>query len=484
MILKPNTNVEKERRWDDYALVNAPYEGSQYIRQYIERFNTVSYFNEYAGLLSYFFIIGQVLCPYVRVPIHGSYIDCRLHVFWIQQSRTGKSIAYEFTAKVLKECGVETEKFSAGSDAKLIGTVDQKPVLDDKGNATGEMENIVIPGILNGYKTLLFDEGSVLLNDQKAYFSEKILYLQQAMAPIGSETNVLVKHLKGGTVYTPSGVSLWATTFPPKDIMAHVLEKGFFQRVFLYQNDVNIETRQTTSEHRISGAYIPVPDQVWSYEMLAKTILEIKSDIKERLLEACALSEEDYDALDDSSKEDLAVKYSYSLFSPGPSYHAALLSAVDDYYALIKGIQDVTIRETAMSFLPNVENYTMIFSNLIAATMRTSVISGDHVMMATEIIYDNLHNLIIWLENKQDYRASKKRDLAIRDWKGAYNKCHKVMHDRLHREVVRKSELEQIYSNLNQVSVKTAKRRMKDLIDANLAKIIKEGRNAFIMLEV
>ncbi len=74
--------------------------------------------------------------------------------------------------------------------------------------------------------------------------------------------------------------------------------------------------------------------------------------------------------------------------------------------------------------------------------------------------------------------------MAIRDWKGAYNKCQKVMHDRLRREVVRKSELEKIYSSLNQVSVKTAKRRMKDLIDANLAKIIKEGRNAFIMLEV
>ena len=121
--------------------------------------------------------------------------------------------------------------------------------MDEDGKRVGGVDFEVVPGLLNGYKTLLFDEGSILLDDSKSYFSQKILFLQQAMAPIGSETNVLVNHLKGASIYTPSGISLWATTFPPKDIMHHVLEKGFFQRVFLYQNDVNLETRQTTSEH-------------------------------------------------------------------------------------------------------------------------------------------------------------------------------------------------------------------------------------------
>ena len=212
----------------------------------------------------------------MRIPIHGAHIDCRVHVFWIQQSRTGKSIAYEFTAKLLEACGIPREDFTAGSDAKLIGTVDERPVYDDEGKPTGEKEYITIPGILNGYKTLTFDEGSVLLNDSKAYFSDKILYLQQSMAPLGSASNVMVKHLVGGTVRTPSGVSLWMTTFPPKDIMAHVLEKGFFQRVFLYQNDVGIEQRQTTSEHRLSGAYVPVPDNVWGYDELAEYLIEVR----------------------------------------------------------------------------------------------------------------------------------------------------------------------------------------------------------------
>ena len=96
----------------------------------------------------------------------------------------------------------------------------------------------------------------MLLNDSKAHFSDKILYLQQAMAALGSETNVLVKHLVSGSVKTPSGVSLWMTTFPPKDIMSHVLEKGFFQRVFLYQNSVTFSLQKCVVLLKIRTIYL------------------------------------------------------------------------------------------------------------------------------------------------------------------------------------------------------------------------------------
>ena len=480
MLLRPTTDAGG-RKWDDYTLIKSDFEGSKYIRNYIGRFNTVSFFNEYAGMLSYFFCAGQMLAPYMRIPIHGSHVDCRVHVYWIQQSRTGKSIAYEFTAKLLKECGIETESFSSGSDAKMIGTVQQQAIYDDDGKPIGE-ENVTIPGLLNGYKTLLFDEASVLLNDQKAYFSDKILYLQQAMAPIGSETNVLVKHLVGGSVRTPSGVSMWMTTYPPKDIMNHVLEKGFFQRGFLFQNDVGVEQRQTTSEHRMGGVYVPVPDKLWSYADLADFIIGITNEVKGRLLKAAGLTEEEWDALPEGQKEDTAIAYSYDIFSIGPSYHAALLNAVDDYYSLIKGINNDIIRETAMSFIPNVENYTIIFANIIAATMKTSVITADHIMMATEIIYDNLHNLIIWLEQKQDVKAKKRRENEMHGWKKAYNACGKFAHKKSGKEVVAKKDLEKRYASEAGVSTRTAERRLDKLIANSQATRLMDGRKAFIHL--
>ena len=478
MLLRPTT-AAGGRKWDDYTLVKSDFEGSKFIRNYISRFNTVSFFNEYAGLLSYFFVAGQVLAPYMRIPIHGSHVDCRVHVYWIQQSRTGKSIAYEFTAKLLKACEIETEQFSAGSDAKLIGTVQLQAQYDDEGKPCGE-EYITVPGILNGYKTLLFDEASVLLNDAKAYFSDKILYLQQAMAPIGSETNVLVKHLVGGSVRTPSGVSLWMTTYPPKDIMAHVLEKGFFQRVFLYQNDVGVEQRQTTSEHRMGGVYVPVPDKVWSYQDLADVILDIQGEVKKRLFKATKLTEEDWDALTDGEREDLAIRHSYDIFTVGPSYHAALLNAVDEYYSLIRGINNDLIRETALSFIPNVENYTIIFANLIAATMKSKVITADHIMMATEIIYDNLHNLIIWLEQKQDVRSQKKRTGEIHDWKKTFNKSGKYAHKRAGKETVSKKDLEARYAKEQGVSVRTAQRRLDKMIENGIIIRLMDKNRAYV----
>jgi len=480
MLMRSDTDTT--RKWNDYALVKSDYEGSKFVRNYIERFNTVSFYNEYAGLMSYFFVMGQLLAPYMRIPIHGVFIDSRFHIYWIQQSRSGKSVAYEFISKILKMCGVETEVFSSGSDAKLIGTTKEVAIYDEEGKPTGQTEHEVIPGILNGYKTLLFDEASILLNDQKAYFSDKILYLQQAMAPIGSETNVLVKHLVGGTVRTPSGVSLWCTTFPPKDIMHHVLEKGFFQRVYLYQNDVSLETRHTTSEHRLAGAYKPVPDKLWKYEDLAARMVECRDLIRDRLFVAAGITQEEWDAMKDGEREDLAVKHAYDIFKAGPSYHAALFNALDDYYGLVRGVADDNIRETAISFLPNVENYTCIMANIIAATMQSTVITAEHVMMAKEMIYDNLYNLIIWLEQKQNYKAAKKTQAEVHSWRTSFNKADKEIHPKTGKECVKKADLENRYAQENSVSVKTAKRRLDKLLENKTAERYMKGRVAYISM--
>jgi len=159
------------------------------------------------------------------------------------------------------------------------------------------------------------------------------------------------------------------------------------------------------------------------------------------------------------------------------------LNAVDDYYDLIKGIQNENIRETAMTFIPNVENYTIIFANIIAATMKTSVITADHIMMATEIIYDNLHNLTIWLEQKQDFRESKKREAASHTWRKAYNKCKRVVDKRSGREVVSKTDLQKVYSQMEGVAVRTAERRLDKMISGKMLIRLQVGKRVFIALE-
>ena len=63
-----------------------------FLKGYVERFGKVSIDNDIPALLSFFFIQGQIAAPYVRIPWDASHLDPRVHVFWIQPSRTGKSI--------------------------------------------------------------------------------------------------------------------------------------------------------------------------------------------------------------------------------------------------------------------------------------------------------------------------------------------------------------------------------------------------------
>ena len=58
------SQADTTRKWYDYSVVTSPYDGSKFLRQYVERFSTVSFFNEYAGLLSYYYILAA--SPYME----------------------------------------------------------------------------------------------------------------------------------------------------------------------------------------------------------------------------------------------------------------------------------------------------------------------------------------------------------------------------------------------------------------------------------
>ena len=183
------------------------------LKAYLHHFSQTSMKNEMPGLLSFFFIQGQTTLPYVRLPTGDTHLDLRVHVFWIQPSRTGKSIAWNFISDIMEEAEIPFELFASGTDAGLIGSTNA--ILDDKGKPTGEYETV--EGLLSGRKAINFDEGSILLTPNK-HSQETVLYLQTACNPVGSGNNTLVKHMKGNKIEVPSLVSLWITTYPPKGV--------------------------------------------------------------------------------------------------------------------------------------------------------------------------------------------------------------------------------------------------------------------------
>ena len=194
------------------------------IRGYLDHFRRVSKNNDIPGLLSFFFIQGQLAAPYVRIPMDNIHLDPRVHVFWIQGSRSGKSISWSVINKLMKELDLPTDAYTEGTDAGLIGS------WDSVADGNGGFDNVLRPGLLAGQKALNFDEGSLLLKPGK-FSQNTVLYLQTACNAIGSEENIMRKHNAGDPIEIESMVSLWITTYPPQGVKEYVLHKGIFQRV-------------------------------------------------------------------------------------------------------------------------------------------------------------------------------------------------------------------------------------------------------------
>ena len=59
------------------------------------------------------------------------------------------------------------------------------------------------------------------------------------------------------------------------------------------------------------------------------------------------------------------------------------------------------------SFMPAVENYTVIFATHMAMLDKSWEVTGEHVDMAKDILYDLTRNLILWLEDEVEVGYKK-----------------------------------------------------------------------------
>jgi len=297
---------------------------------YLHHFSQTSMKNDVPGLLSFFFIQGQVLLPYVRIPTGDTHLDPRVHVFWIQPSRTGKSIAWNFMSDIMDNSDVDYELFASGTDAGLIGSYEKE--LDEDGKPTGE--NILQPGLLAGRKALNFDEGSIILNPG-SHSQETVLYLQTACNPVGSSNNKLVKHMKGQKIETDSEVSLWITTYPPKGVKDYVLTKGIFQRVLLYWAHWDMDSRQEVSNQRLGTFFQRSEKTDVSKEDLYDYFRETQIAVRDRLLNLAEVKYTEWYDMSNEERHSIAKEYMWDMFSAGNDFHTALFQASDDLYEML-----------------------------------------------------------------------------------------------------------------------------------------------------
>jgi len=376
------------RLLDNYTAINK----FPIFKGYIEHFGNTSIDNDIPGMLSFFFVQGQIAVPYVRIAWGSSHLDPRVHTFWIQSSRTGKSIAWEFVGDVLRDINVPTDLYTTGTDAGLIGGYEESTDSD------GIKENILKEGFLNGRKALNFDEGSIILNPNK-HSQETVLYLQSACNPVGSNNNVLVKHTKAGRIETESLVSLWITTYPPAGVKEYVLTKGIFQRVLLYWSNWTMERRMNVSHIRAESAFKKIPKMKVSYDEVTNYFMTLEKRLRDKVLDVTETPFVEWDSMSRERQEDLLQESMTEIFSATDDFYPAMFDAIEEYYELLTGLGP-GISEVVASFVPAMENYTVIFATHMAMMDETWEVNGDHVDMSKEILYDLFKNLIQWLEGE------------------------------------------------------------------------------------
>jgi len=423
------------------------------LKGYLSHFREVSKNNEIPGMLSFFYILGQVSLPFVRIPIGGSNIDSRVSVFWIQDTRTGKSVAFEIVQRVCRDIGIEAVDYSTGTDAALVGSFVQE---------NSDEPPVQRPGVLAGRKCMNFDEGSILLKPNQ-HSEGTVLFLQTALNAAGTGRNVLTKHLRDGTINIKSEVSLWITTFPPKGIREHVLDKGIFQRVLLYWRDWTIEMKREVAHELAASVHRRTKHSV-SYNEIIKFFNELQLSLRRRVCDLVGITPLQWEEADDDSQEAWAMEVIDEMFTIDDSYVPALISAIDEYYHLVEQM-DPHKQGVCASFIMGLQNYTNIIAHHFAMIEGTWVVRGDHIDMAKEILYDLYHNLIHWLEAevKVGMGVKEAKNMEI-GWKKGYFACQRVDFDDARGEGwVRKTELYTSYGkNQNLSSNNSINKRYND----------------------
>jgi len=459
-----------EHRADNYECVHR----YPILKGYLEHFNQVSRNNEIPGLLSFFFIQGQAAIPYVRIPVGGSNLDPRVSIFWIQDTRTGKSAAYQVIEEVLKQSNLKSVDYNSGNDAALVGTLVPDP--DDQPNGM-----MVREGILAGRKGLNFDEGSVLLKTGQ-HNENTTLFLQSALNSAGTGRNTLVKHMARETFEIESEVSLWITTYPPKGIKEHVLDKGIFQRVLTYWRNWTLEMKRAVA-HELAGAVHHQPDFEVSFDEVVDYFKGLTKRLHDRVLKLTEMSNLEWDEMTREDQNELVKSIMTGLFTIDDSYIPALISAIDEYYSLIEDM-DPLKQGVCASFIMGLQNYTTVLAHHMAMIEGTWTVRGDHIDMAKEILYDLYQNLIHWLESEVKVGSGDKEKKALASfWKDAYRKSEVWdFDDRRGTGWAKKSEVMVLFGKLANLNSKSTINAKFNDYGAKMFEETREGVRVYVRL--
>lgn len=200
----------------------------------------------------------------LKIKRGDTWLDPRVHVFYLADSASGKGVGASFVTDVAKKLGLNVYNATDFTDAALIGTI----------RTTEDGEPIMHKGLLSGttrvwneskggednvnVDILLVSEASKVLNPKPGPNDVGIMNsLQIAMNTVGTSDNFITKKLaEGPSMSYPTDVTLFFTTFIPVSFSDVVLKRGLFQRTLMTVKESNHEERVKVTEEFFKSFHV------------------------------------------------------------------------------------------------------------------------------------------------------------------------------------------------------------------------------------
>lgn len=275
------------------------------VKTWTDTFGQVSRENEFPAILAYFTMLGQLMKDFVRIPYGYTIEDTRVHVCWIQNARSGKSVLNDFLSEIATltwdeiESKYETEYTTFDcvdfTDSALVSSYVE--VKNPDRNEDGESEFLwqEVKGHIEGSGLLLFDEfESSGIFKKMSNKDSMVTFFQKLMNTMTTDGYLIRRVLTGKPIATTSCQrSVWATSYMPEQVHQTIAEKGVLQRMFLYVREVPQEIlnemrrtlitsigtikRRKTPTDRFAKAFVTL------YEVARERYNELESSFDERM---------------------------------------------------------------------------------------------------------------------------------------------------------------------------------------------------------
>jgi predicted transcriptional regulator len=407
---------------------------------YYSLFEKYSYNNPIYAKVSYHVLLGQILRN-VRIPKGATYIDSRISLFLLQGSGSGKSTAYNLIYSLGDAIGLKVMTLDEVSDAALIGTIESE-------HAFGEVSYGTTTGILSEADIIHYDEASNLINT-KEYSKSALSYLQTALNPIGSPTNVIFKKLAHGpAIEVKPWCSLLLTSFFPPGMSKAVVRTGLFQRIFTTPRLLTRDDRKANSMQDIElvGEDMDTREEE---KLITKNLIEIQKFVEEE-----------------------------KTISFTPIVKPILRNKVSQFYKAIDA-PNQQISRLLDSFVPRYQDHMYRLSIHSAAMNYRTEVSPKDISYAFNIVFPIFKLLLSWLESDAELSKTDSNEKRyLKTMFSIYKKSIKIKGDKWLSSTHFVTELIPRMG----VSRTTVFRYIKIFTEQGWIKCKKEGRSTYYMM--